>query len=686
MSVTSGFFNSLNGDRTYSAEQFSALFDNLITDGVFANVGTAFEVKANGENNITVGIGRAWFNSIWLYNDALLPMVAQDPEVLLNRIDAIVIEVNHNEAVRQASIRWVYGSPSSSPVRPTLTNTDAVHQYPLAYVYRKAGDSTVIQADITNMIGTSACPYVTGILATQDIDKVVAQWESQFYTWFDGLEASLSGDVAANLANQVLDLQSRFQTLAREKAVYEELQDSTGATIQDSNGNDILARTVLGGETVIINYPVGGGDQSEIESFKVGDTLTTMRTDLGEKWALCNGEIVSRDEYSELSSVVSPSPSGTWTVGGQSYSNAIISNQAYFTSEIVHVGGYYYLATITTGSGYQYAIGLFRSSDLETWTLLSRFNPNNGSYVSHIKMIYQNGRIVIAWAGTGNGVSIRYSSDPNADLSTWSSASISTINIELLGDLKYLAGYFVVLCSDEDGDLYLFYSQNLTNWTKVNITTDDPTHMPLAVNYINGYYICFSFKYSSGSMGNIHYWITSNISSFGSRHTLGAAAENTTVETKSFDDTLMIIITSVTPSGESQNGAYIYSVENLSTFPSGAKLANLDPTDELIMDTNPKIIIEKLDANYLVYSSIPNQSNFLLAYFLDVSSISSVAMDTSSNAQNSHPIGIAKVNDYYKLSYVSNSGFGFNKLDISKITLPSISVDEVTHTYIKVKE
>ena len=276
MAVTSGFFNSLNGDRKYSAEQFSALFDNLITDGVFANVGTAFEVKATPENTITIGIGRAWFNSVWLYNDTLYPMVPQEPEVLLNRIDAIVIEINRNEAVRSGQIRWMYGTPSSEPVRPTLTSTVEVHQYPLAYVYRHAGVSDVIQADITNMIGTSACPYVTGILSTQSIDKVVAQWESQFNVWFEGLEATLDGDVAANLANQVLELQSRFHDLAKERAVYEVLQDSTGAAIKDSNGGDILARTVLGGENVIINYPTGGGDALE--------DLSRFDKDLGNEY------------------------------------------------------------------------------------------------------------------------------------------------------------------------------------------------------------------------------------------------------------------------------------------------------------------------------------------------------------------------------------------------------------------
>ena len=107
MSVTSGFFNSLNGDRKYNAEQMSAIFDGIINDGVFASVGTAFAVSADSGNVVMVGIGRAWFNSTWVLNDAILPITADESEILLDRYDAVVIEVNHTDSVRDGSIKIV---------------------------------------------------------------------------------------------------------------------------------------------------------------------------------------------------------------------------------------------------------------------------------------------------------------------------------------------------------------------------------------------------------------------------------------------------------------------------------------------------------------------------------------------------------------------------------------------------
>lgn len=192
MSVTYGFYNSLNGDRKYNAEQISSIFDGLIVDGVFASIGTAFAVKAAGALTINVGIGRAWFNHTWTLNDSILPLTAPESEVLLDRIDAVVLEVNGMESVRENSIKIVTGTPSSAPVRPTLENEGNVHQYPLAYIYRKFGSTVITQADITNMVGTESTPFVTGIIQTISLDELLGQWQAQLDQFVANEEADFS--------------------------------------------------------------------------------------------------------------------------------------------------------------------------------------------------------------------------------------------------------------------------------------------------------------------------------------------------------------------------------------------------------------------------------------------------------------------------------------------------------------
>ena len=134
MAVSYGFFDSEDGDRAYEAAEFNRLFDGIITDGVFESIGDAFNITS-AENGmlITVGSGRAWFNGTWTYNDTLYPIVIPTAETLLNRIDAIVIEIDSTNDGRYCEIKVVTGEPAySNPSKPTLTHSDGINQYALA--------------------------------------------------------------------------------------------------------------------------------------------------------------------------------------------------------------------------------------------------------------------------------------------------------------------------------------------------------------------------------------------------------------------------------------------------------------------------------------------------------------------------------------------------------------------------
>lgn len=197
MSFASGFFNSVDHDRLYDATDISRLFDGLIRDGIFASIGDCLVVKQSNQMNVTVGTGRAWFNHTWSYNDALYPVTIPPSEILMDRIDAVVLEINSVESVRANSIKLIKGTPSSTPAKPALTNTKEVHQYPLAYVTVGKEVTSIRQADIENCVGTSACPFVTGILEVISIEQLIPQWKdilnrfveentANFNTWMNG--------------------------------------------------------------------------------------------------------------------------------------------------------------------------------------------------------------------------------------------------------------------------------------------------------------------------------------------------------------------------------------------------------------------------------------------------------------------------------------------------------------------
>lgn len=183
--VTGGFFNSIDRDRLYDATQFGSIFDGIVRDGIFMSIGTCFRVVQDEEMTVHVGIGRAWFNHTWILNDSLLPIQIPQSEILLNRIDAIVIDIDNTPGVRANTIQVIKGTPATNPARPTLVRSHSHNQYPIAYVYVGQRVTEIRQANITNMVGTSETPFVTGILETVNIDMLVAQWGDQWREFFE---------------------------------------------------------------------------------------------------------------------------------------------------------------------------------------------------------------------------------------------------------------------------------------------------------------------------------------------------------------------------------------------------------------------------------------------------------------------------------------------------------------------
>lgn len=181
MSLTFGFYNSVNHDRTYDALQVSSIFDGIIEDGVYASIGDKLTVSARSVDQasmtVIVGTGRAWFNHTWTLNDALLPLTLDVSDQVLDRIDAVVLEIDSNN--RTNAIKIKKGTPSSAPIRPSMSPEDGKYYYPLAYIKIRANVTAITQADITNAVGTSECPFVTGVLETVDIDNLLTQWTSQ---------------------------------------------------------------------------------------------------------------------------------------------------------------------------------------------------------------------------------------------------------------------------------------------------------------------------------------------------------------------------------------------------------------------------------------------------------------------------------------------------------------------------
>ena len=140
--------------------------------------------ESTHDNQVIVQPGRAWFNHTWSYNSSDMSLTMPAPESFLDRIDAVVLDVNSESNVRANSIGVIKGTPSDTPQRPTLIRSEYNNQYPLCYVYRHGGQNHINKADITNAVGTSECPFVIGLIEGITVDDLIRQWKDEYEDWF----------------------------------------------------------------------------------------------------------------------------------------------------------------------------------------------------------------------------------------------------------------------------------------------------------------------------------------------------------------------------------------------------------------------------------------------------------------------------------------------------------------------
>ncbi len=202
MTCTSGFFNSVNHDRTYDADTFGSMFDGVIKDGVFRTWGDGMVVTAVGGMTVAVGTGRAWFNHTWtvVTADERLTLAGASPS--MPRIDAVVLRVDKSTSVRRNRIYIKQGQASDSPSRPQLENTSTVREYVLADIRVNNGATAISQSNITNQIGRTT-PFAELVNNTFDSANLIKQWESQFQDFIRN--STLDPKVLSPISNATID-------------------------------------------------------------------------------------------------------------------------------------------------------------------------------------------------------------------------------------------------------------------------------------------------------------------------------------------------------------------------------------------------------------------------------------------------------------------------------------------------
>lgn len=308
----SGFFDSVDGDRKYGAEDMGRMFDGILVDGVVQGSGDGLRVYAQGsEMAVNVGTGRAYFNHRWYSNTSSLKKTISPSNPVNGRYDAVVLEINLSRAGRYVRISTIQGTPSASPARPSMSMGPEIIQYPLAYVYVGPNAAHISTAAIEDARGKDRTPWLTGVASNISLEGLTSQLTDEFNTWFNEVKDQLNQGGGGGGSAAIAALKARVDQIEpKTNQLYQTWNPSTMATSKP-NATDFM--------------PLVTNDNGVHKS-----ALSTLRYDLFDPIpemhnAIWRGQFIGTVASTAQKTAIS---SGTftnlwlgdyWTVGGVDY-------------------------------------------------------------------------------------------------------------------------------------------------------------------------------------------------------------------------------------------------------------------------------------------------------------------------------------------------------------------------------
>lgn len=221
MAITYGFFNDLNGDRLYTAEQMTSYFRGLVSDGVYANMDNGLRVQSSAGMRVQVLSGRALVKDHWLNNDSVFDVDINPAHVTLNRYTAIVMR--YDGPNREVTITVKDGDPATKPTKPTMTRDSSVYELCLAYVYVGKGVTEITQSSITDCrADNTVCGWVTGLINQVDTTELFNQWDAAYQEYYEkakSREAEFDTGLTAYLNSVKASMDMFLQDLEQELRV-----------------------------------------------------------------------------------------------------------------------------------------------------------------------------------------------------------------------------------------------------------------------------------------------------------------------------------------------------------------------------------------------------------------------------------------------------------------------------------
>lgn len=165
--MESGFFNSVNGDRLYNAEEMSRYFENILSNGIFKRVNNCLKVSASSGMRLNVAAGGGLINCRWFRTMTTETVTIPAAHAVLPRFDVVIARLNTSDEVRAITLEVVSGTPAETPTAPDPVRTTTIHDLVLALVYVPAAATAIVDANLTDVRENEwYCGYVHSLVDT----------------------------------------------------------------------------------------------------------------------------------------------------------------------------------------------------------------------------------------------------------------------------------------------------------------------------------------------------------------------------------------------------------------------------------------------------------------------------------------------------------------------------------------
>jgi hypothetical protein len=270
-------WDSENGDREYTAEDFMRYYRSFISSGLFMEQSTNLQVVAYTGLVVKVKAGAAIIDGSKYDNEGDIPITLTTPDGLLDRIDRIVVRWDKEN--RETHCVLLTGTAAEEPVAPAITRTSDIKDYALADILVEAGATEITQSKITDQRMNSDICGMAVPFATIDTSALAAQYEE----WVQ--EAMAAGDAAAlELLEEMRDILNGSAAghlqneIDEEKIIRQGYESST--TVFNADGSITTEKEDGSVETTAFN--ADGSITTELRSSHnmiLAKTITTFNAD-----------------------------------------------------------------------------------------------------------------------------------------------------------------------------------------------------------------------------------------------------------------------------------------------------------------------------------------------------------------------------------------------------------------------